>query len=147
MSANPRPCKDCQSPTRLTPHPGPRCYTCHKAERKRVKAANHARHVEGTYGLASGEYDELYIFQGGKCAICKKATGKTRRLSVDHDHATGYVRGLICRPCNTLLGRVADDPVFFRQAITYLETPPAQQYLGLRKGADAVQPSAARPEG
>jgi hypothetical protein len=48
-------------------------------------------------------------------------------LSVDHDHKTLLVRGLLCRPCNDLLGHARDDPEFFTRAKVYLEKPPAQE--------------------
>ncbi|MDF3280889.1 endonuclease VII domain-containing protein [Gordonia sp. N1V] len=73
------------------------------------------------YGLLPGEYERLYLAQGGRCYACRRATGKTRRLSVDHDHRTGEVRGLLCRPCNTLLGRARDAVEFFQRFIDYLQ--------------------------
>jgi hypothetical protein len=91
---------------------------------KARKAANHEKRVTDTYGLAKGEYAQLYDFQGGLCALCRRATGKSRRLSVDHDHASGAVRGLLCRPCNTILGHARDKLSFFRRAILYLTTTP-----------------------
>lgn len=85
------------------------------------------------YGLLAGEYEALYDDQGGRCAICHRATGKSRRLSVDHDHAVGdgrdAVRGLLCRPCNDVLGHARDDPAFFERAIDYLKFPPAKKIL------------------
>jgi len=41
---------------------------------------------------------EMLSAQGGVCAICRNASGQT--LHVDHDHKTGYARGLLCRDCN-----------------------------------------------
>ncbi|MGW6260343.1 endonuclease VII domain-containing protein [Streptomyces sp. NPDC055085] len=87
------------------------------------------------------EYEALYRGQNGLCAICERATGKTRRLSVDHDHkccpggvSCGWcVRGLLCRPCNDLLGRARDQREFFARAIRYLQTPPAHNILGKKR--------------
>lgn len=109
--------------------PGPRCATHHREEKRRVKAANHERSVQRTYGLKEHEYGRLYEGQGGVCALCNRATGASRRLSVDHDHATGEVRGLLCRPCNTFLGHARDDIAFFWRCIRYLRTPPAREIL------------------
>ena len=53
-------------------------------------------------GVAGDDYARLLEAQGGGCAICG-ATPKTRRLHVDHDHATGMVRGLLCHRCNRAL--------------------------------------------
>ena len=53
-------------------------------------------------GVTDDDYARLLEAQGGGCAICG-ATPKTRRLHVDHDHATGRVRGLLCHRCNRAL--------------------------------------------
>lgn len=71
--------------------------------------------------------------------MCRRANGRTRRLSVDHDHITGQVRGLLCRPCNTILGHARDAIRFFERAIDYLTDPPAMRLWGKlhnRKAAD-----------
>lgn len=121
---------------RPTPHPGPRCVTHWREEKKRRKAVNHERHVRNTYGLADGEYDLLFKRQLGTCAICLRATGATRQLSVDHDHKTGEVRGLLCRPCNNMLGHARDSDMFFYRAARYLQQPPARGILR-REAPDA----------
>jgi hypothetical protein len=79
-----------------------------------------------------GPYVEWYYVvlaaQNGMCAIpgCGAThsvrAGKTIKLSVDHCHATGVVRGLLCSRCNTSLGQVADDPALLRELAIYLET-------------------------
>lgn len=115
-------CKDCEPGSkRPTPYPGPRCATHHRAFKRKQKAANHDRSVQKTYGLAPGEYAEMYERQGGRCAICRRATGKVKRLAVDHSHRTGAVRGLLCGPCNQLLGHFRDSPSSLRRAAEYLE--------------------------
>ena len=119
--AKPRTCKDCDKAGRPAPHPGPRCATHHRAFRKEQKARSHERMVGKTYGLAPGEYERMYKEQGGTCAICQRATGKTKRLAVDHDHDTGLVRGLLCGPCNQMVGYFRNSPEAFRRAAEYLE--------------------------
>lgn len=98
-----------------------RCLVQIKKERSR---GAHARAIFTRYGITGEDYNRLYEFQQGKCALCRWATGKTRRLSVDHDHRTGLVRGLLCRPCNDLLGFIRDNPEYFRRGIDYLDAPP-----------------------
>jgi hypothetical protein len=98
---------------------------------RRRKAENHEKRVQQTYGLQKGEYARLYEFQLGHCAICRRATGASRKLSVDHDHDTGAVRGLLCRPCNTMLGHARDRREFFERAAVYLLAPP---YYRMREG-------------
>jgi Recombination endonuclease VII len=53
-------------------------------------------------GVTDDEYQRLLTFQGGVCAICGNPP-KNRRLSVDHNHRTGKVRGLLCFRCNRAL--------------------------------------------
>jgi len=66
--------------------------------------------------------------QHGRCAICRKTesfinakTGKKQKLSVDHDHGTGMVRGLLCVCCNRMLGYAKDDHMTLQRAIDYLK--------------------------
>lgn len=118
-------CKDCLTEGITTKReansPGPRCATHWRIFRKQQKAKNHENMVAKTYGLAPGEYEQMYQAQGGVCAICQRATGKTKRLAVDHDHDTGLVRGLLCGPCNRMVGYFRNAPEAFRRAAAYLE--------------------------
>ncbi len=57
--------------------------------------------------------------QGGVCAICKTPPNGVR-LSVDHDHKTAAVRGLLCAPCNTGIGMLRDSPMLLAMAEEYL---------------------------
>lgn len=109
---------------------GGRCATHAHVEKRRKREASHERRVQGVYGLPSGGYRALYEFQGGVCAICRRATGRSRRLSVDHDHRSGLVRGLLCRPCNDLLGHIRDDLDTVKRVHHYLTSPPARE-LGI----------------
>jgi hypothetical protein len=89
--------------------------------------------VAAVYGLKDGQYEALYAAQGGVCAICRRAKGLTKKLAVDHDHKTGYVRGLLCSPCNKLLGHLRDDPNLAAGIWAYLVKPPAHNVIGLVK--------------
>lgn len=73
------------------------------------------RTLQRLYGITEAEYEAMWLWQGGVCAIClqpEKArdhrSGKLRELSVDHDHETGVVRGLLCHNCNKALGLLGD---------------------------------------
>ncbi len=70
------------------------------------------------YGLLWEDYQALIAKQEGRCAICKKR----RRLVVDHSHADGYVRGLLCNGCNRAIGCFDDDVTILEDAIQYLQT-------------------------
>ena len=74
------------------------------------------------YGIGIEDYNRMFAEQEGCCAICgKHQTEEEKRLSVDHCHETGAVRGLLCRKCNTGLGVFRDDPALLTIAIAYLQ--------------------------
>jgi len=78
------------------------------------------------YNITVEQYDQMFEEQNGVCAICgKPETTKnqwgTLRLSVDHDHVTGRVRGLLCTRCNNIIGRADDDVTILLNAGIYLE--------------------------
>jgi Recombination endonuclease VII len=59
------------------------------------------------YKLTIEMYDKIFVFQGGVCYACHQPEPvKGRRLSVDHDHTTGEIRGLLCSRCNPILGKL-----------------------------------------
>ena len=73
------------------------------------------------YGINIEEYDLVFKQQNGLCAICKqKSTHRSGALFVDHDHASGKLRALLCNPCNLLLGHSKDDISILEEAIKYL---------------------------
>jgi hypothetical protein len=69
-------------------------------------------------GVTDEEYARLLAAQGGHCVLCPN-TPKTRRLHVDHDHATGKVRGLLCYVCNRSLP-ASRDAYWHEDAARYL---------------------------
>lgn len=66
------------------------------------------------------QFDAMLVAQDGVCAICQRTCAMGRSLSVDHDHQTGMVRGLLCAGCNVALGRFEDDVERLEAAIRYL---------------------------
>src|SRR5690349_6852081 len=65
--------------------------------------------LKRSFGLDLTKYDAMLIRQNNVCAICSQAetavrNGRVKHLAVDHDHATGRVRALLCQSCNTMLG-------------------------------------------
>jgi hypothetical protein len=78
------------------------------------------------YGLTLEDYERLLAAQGGVCAICESPPGAnggpgTRRfLAIDHNHATGKIRGLLCHHCNVAIGYLHEDLKLFDKARAYL---------------------------
>jgi hypothetical protein len=83
--------------------------------RKVVKFRRPMRHLD-KYGMTVASYQAMALQQGHRCAICLKE----RKLVVDHCHATGEVRALLCNQCNVGLGAFADDVEAIERAATYL---------------------------
>jgi len=87
------------------------------------KYAGHVRKV--FYGVDQIEYEQMLEEQGRVCAACRQPetyvrNGKTLRLSVDHCHETGLVRGLLCGRCNRALGLVKDNKMALAGLVVYL---------------------------
>jgi hypothetical protein len=89
--------------------------------------ADRARKLQTTFCLHPAQYDAMEEGQGG-CAICGKPCKSGRRLAVDHDHANGFVRGLLCTLCNTGLGKFQDSPELLEKAAAYLRAGGTQAF-------------------
>lgn len=72
------------------------------------------------YGLAAEQFSELLDKQSRNCAICGRKNTQRKELCVDHCHASGRVRGLLCNNCNTGLGMFKDRPDLLIAAWNYL---------------------------
>lgn len=89
------------------------------AKGRYVQSNRWAAHLARKYGIDENRYFEMLYEQGGACAICKNLFDD--KLHVDHCHKTGRVRGLLCPPCNRLLGCARDDKTVLRSAMEYLD--------------------------
>ena len=128
-------CKECYEKARATKY-----YKENKTEMNKRSASWREKNKEKAsvwqrkhklwelYRLTPEEWETIFQYQGGVCAITGK-TGK-KRLSTDHDHSTGKVRGLLAFRVNRALSAFNDDPALLRKAADYLEKPPAVQALG-----------------
>lgn len=103
------------------------CLRTYNRERHRQRTtAEHRRAMwRKDYGMSEADYAAILKRQKGVCAICRqpetaKRNGQIKALHVDHDHATGKVRGLLCSRCNTALGGFGDDIKRLNRAIRYL---------------------------
>jgi len=77
------------------------------------------------YGITVEKYEEMVEQQNNLCAICKKkesrtVNGQSVRLTIDHCHKTGKVRGLLCGKCNKALGLLSEDCLVALEAASYL---------------------------
>lgn len=113
-------CKSCINKRRRTlysPVKSKRVY-----EKRRLSCPNDrvvaaAAHRRNKYGMTLEQWDEMMLNQGGMCAMCNEE----RRLGVDHNHATGKVRALLCLGCNVAIGHLKESADLATNAASYLK--------------------------
>lgn len=81
------------------------------------------QNLRSRYGISLDQMMQLLAKQEGRCAICGSVEPKGRwnRWHVDHNHATGEVRGILCHPCNVGLGAFSDSADTMAKAVVYLK--------------------------
>lgn len=107
----------------------------HKQWRTKNPMASLRHKLSNKYKLSVTQYQLLLQLQRNLCVVCgqpetsKDQKGNVRRLSVDHCHTTGGVRGLLCARCNSGLGHFRDSSTTLQKAIAYLSnyTPGEEQ--------------------
>lgn len=103
------------------------------SEEKRIEIRDkrRIRDLMQKYGLTVEDYDQMLSDQEGACALCDRLPEKERygRLSVDHCHDTGKVRGLLCNSCNYAIGVLGDTADHVGRAVTYLEKSRNDKHL------------------
>lgn len=100
-------CKDCD-----------RDYHRRHYKKASSKIVHRRSKLKLNYNITIDQFNEMYVEQGGACAICLEVGHK---LVVDHNHKTGEVRRLLCAGCNHGIGRFKDDPELCMRAARYLE--------------------------
>jgi hypothetical protein len=88
----------------------------------KVKRLNRRTHLKRKYGITEEQYNLMLESQNLCCALCEKHQQELiRPLGVDHNHATGKVRGLLCHECNAAIGLVKEDINLLFKIIDYLK--------------------------
>ena len=97
-----------------------RCKSCASTDASKIEPHRKREYqLKNRYGIDSHEYNKLLKLQGNACAICRESNS-VKPLCVDHDHVTGKVRGLLCKPCNFIIGFADDSAATLESAIAYL---------------------------
>lgn len=97
-----------------------------RAKRDKYRASSKGQATEAhyrlvrKYGITLEQFNAMLDAQGGVCKICEKVNENGRALNVDHDHATGKIRGLLCHRCNTAIGLLKDSAILVRAVVAYL---------------------------
>ena len=92
------------------------CINCNKIRSKKYHKLYY-RYEK--YGITKEQFDAMVLNQDSNCIICKKELSS--EIHIDHDHATGKVRGILCGKCNKGLGQFDDNVEFLTNAINYLK--------------------------
>lgn len=87
---------------------------------ERYKKSARERSIKHRYGITYEDYMSLLKKQENKCAICEGHQQGKDFFSIDHDHNTGKIRGLLCNNCNRGLGLLKDSSSILENAINYL---------------------------
>jgi hypothetical protein len=80
------------------------------------------------YGLTPEQWEGLFTSQGRKCASCGSDHPGNRNWNVDHDHATTFIRGILCNSCNMALGTLKDSLHRVQALAAYLQRTPDFQF-------------------
>ena len=73
------------------------------------------------YGIKMEVFEQMISLQNNKCAICNRAFTSRKHTHIDHNHATGKIRQILCNKCNIGIGQFNDDINIMKLAINYLE--------------------------
>ena len=96
------------------------CKQCESLKYQEYAAKNREKiedkRLRRIYGIGYGDYLEMVEKQGDRCGMCGTTENPYKSWYVDHNHATGKVRGLLCNNCNTALGMLNDDPELIEKA-------------------------------
>ncbi len=124
-------CKNCidiyeRERLRKDPDKNKRYYRANKerlkaAAREYDKVTGRDKRLQRRFGITYMQYMEMLTLQNCVCAICHQTCPTGLNLAVDHDHETGKVRGLLCRPCNQGIGTFGEDPSRLESAASYLK--------------------------
>jgi len=111
-------------------------YTCKKCANKQKrewgktetgKESRKRTNLKKRYNMSVDKYEKILDAQNYVCKICgkretdKHQNGEYKDLSIDHNHNTGKIRGLLCQKCNRGLGSFDDDPILLKKAAKYIE--------------------------
>jgi len=96
-------------------HKKGRASTRHGKDNPNYKHGKSNRYAK--YGVTKDWFEARSRTYGNKCEICRETLAKP---CIDHDHATGDARGILCSNCNTALGLLKDDPKVIEAARNYL---------------------------
>lgn len=104
------------------------CVRARTAAYRKARGKLHADYMKSIdlkrkYGITLEQYNQMFAAQNGCCAICGKHQVEfVKGLAVDHNHASGAIRSLLCVNCNLGIGCFRDNIGLLKAAIAYLDS-------------------------
>lgn len=105
-------CKICTNSVNMSNY-----YAEDKNQRERRKNNAVKNHLARKFGLTTEEFSTMIVQQNNKCKTCES---EMKQPQVDHNHITGKVRGLLCKPCNMSLGLIKENSKTLHNMISYI---------------------------
>ena len=90
--------------------------------KERDKQTHKRNYLSRKYGMSNECVEKLKQAQQNKCPICERLLTDVKKIHIDHNHTTGYVRGILCSKCNNGLGFFNDDIQLFTKVLSYLQS-------------------------
>ena len=113
--------------------PQNQCRICRKSINKACPSRLKEIRVAHSYGMTREEYLDMLDSQNHSCAICGDYLplkgGRKSGPAVDHCHKTGYVRGILCPPCNRGIGQLRDSVDILEKAVAYLKKDREKNFI------------------
>lgn len=107
---------------KITPKGKTYCSECKRLARRGIKGR--IANYKDKYGITIADFNIIFKKQKNTCAICKckkPIKYSTKGFVIDHNHKTGRIRGILCTPCNLILGHAQDSTKIIKAATKYLE--------------------------
>jgi hypothetical protein len=105
-------------------YPSARCKPCHqqyKRESSTTPRNRKAEKLQLRYGLTYEQWEKMREAENYSCMICGITEAEIdKKLDVDHCHSSGKVRGILCNPCNNMLGNARDNPDILAAGAAYM---------------------------
>lgn len=92
-----------------------------RAYRARNPDQVRSSNLKKVYGITLDQFKEMFRSQGNNCAICRRDSSNGKNWHVDHCHETNKIRGILCHPCNLMIGHAGDNVATLLSAVEYLK--------------------------
>lgn len=100
-----------------------------KANPERARALRLKANLKHKYGITPADFSRMVTEQAAQCACCRDALDFLRphTIHIDHCHATGRIRGVLCHSCNKMLGHAKDEIKRLAAAIEFFARQPKRR--------------------